>query len=170
MKARIEAAEKNSSRAINNPVSFTDRLESGDMQIGQDGVVDEKNGVIIKPSQQQLDDPDFIKKAEILQFMNEMVTVEIADTSDEKDDHGFVIEVNGMKCPFHRGERKTVRRFFVEGLARAKKTSYTAKKKTEDDGDNIFNYPSKTGLRYPFSVVDDSQRGKEWLRAVLRQP
>lgn len=157
-------------RAKDNPVSFTNRIESGDMQIGQDGVVDEKDGVLVKPAHEQLDDPNFIKKADLLQFMNEMVTVEIAETSDERDDHGFVVEVNGMKCMFHKGERKAVKRYFVEGLARAKKTTYMSARKREDDGDNMYNYPSKTGLRYPFSVVDDSPRGKQWLQAVLRQP
>jgi hypothetical protein len=65
-----------------------------------------------------------------------------------------------------------VKRKFVEGLARAKKTSYgNTLRVDQQTGLQSYVWPSKTGLRYPFAVIEDKNpRGKTWLEAVLRQP
>jgi hypothetical protein len=113
-----------------------------------------------------------LKKLQMEAFMEEMVTVEISEVSEEQADHGFPIFVNGQCEIFFRGERKAIKRKFVEGLARAKKTGYRNVLKVDrDTGEQEYVWPSKTGLRYPFSVIEDKNRmGADWLRSVLRQP
>jgi len=168
LRKELSAAKAN--LAKNNPVTRNNYLESEDLQIGQDSLVESKDGLLVKAKPDQLDDPNFIKKADIESFMREEVKVEIAQSADEHVGIGFCIEVNGSKEFFMQGEQKTVKRYFVEGLARAKRTGYRTVKKREDDGDNQYNYMPTTGLRYNFVVVSGSQKGREWLTAVMRQP
>ncbi|GAA0586733.1 hypothetical protein ACFQH5_20210 [Halomonas salifodinae] len=169
---RAQLAEMEQRMAKNTPVTREQRLETGEHQVGQDGTAAFDGDTLIKPETRTLDDPNLIKKAEILKFMEEPVTVEISEVSDENADHGFIIHVNGKSEPFRQGERKTVKRYFVEGLARAKRTGYKNQLVVDPvTGDQEYEYPSKTGLRYPFSVVHDpNPRGADWLKAVLRQP
>ena len=167
---RKELAEAKSSLAKRNPVTRNKYLETEGLQIGQDALVESKDGMLVKATQDLLDDPNFIKKAEIEKFMAEDVKVEVAQSADEHAGIGFCIEVNGRKEFFVQGEQKTVKRYFVEGLARAKRTGYRPIKKREDDGDNQYDYMPTTGLRYNFVVVNDTQKGREWLTGVLRQP
>ncbi|TFH85269.1 hypothetical protein EQG41_18320 [Billgrantia azerbaijanica] len=169
---RQQLADMQAAMARNNPVTREKRLETGEHQVGQDGVAAFDGDTLIKPETRTLDDPNMIHKAEILKFMEEPVTVEIQEVADENADHGFVIEVNGKAEPFRRGERKTVKRYFVEGLARAKRTGYRNQLVVDPvTGEKEYQYPAKTGLRYPFSVIHDGNpRGADWLKAVLRQP
>jgi hypothetical protein len=165
----IEALKSGEKHYVAAPVGYDDAL---DHQVGQDGTAKFQGETLVRPAQSTLDDPNMIAKAEMLKFMEEPVTVEIAELSDENADMGFVIEVNGRKEVFRQGERKTVRRVFVEGLARAKKTGYRNQLVVDrSTGEQTYEYPAKTGLRYPFSVVHDpNPKGGAWLKAVLRQP
>jgi hypothetical protein len=150
-------------------VGYNDALNH---QVGQDGVARFDGETLVKPAQSTLDDPNMIKKADILRFMEDMVTVEISEVSEDQADIAFPIMVDGKTELFRRGERKAVKRYFVEGLARAKKTGYRNQLVVDrQTGEQTYEYPAKTGLRYPFSVIHDpSPRGADWLKAVLRQP
>lgn len=171
LRQQLEAMK--SALAKNNPVSISQRLETDDLQIGQDGTAHfDKDGVLVHVEQRTLDDPFLAAKIKELAFMEELVTVEIADTAEEQADIGFVISVQNKPETFMRGQQKTVKRKFVEGLARAKKTAFGNVLTVDPvNGEQAYVHPSKTGLRYPFSVIrDDNPRGREWLHAVLRQP
>jgi len=148
------------------------RFEAMEQQIGQDGTAHFDDTSLVRVEGKTLDDPDMLKKLQMEAFMEEMVTVEISEVSEEQADHGFPIFVNGQCEIFFRGERKAIKRKFVEGLARAKKTGYRNVLKVDrDTGEQEYVWPSKTGLRYPFSVIEDKNRmGADWLRSVLRQP
>jgi hypothetical protein len=148
------------------------RFEAMEQQIGQDGTAHFGDTSLVRVEGKTLDDPDMLKKLQMEAFMEEMVTVEISEVSEEQADHGFPIFVNGQCEIFFRGERKAIKRKFVEGLARAKKTGYRNVLKVDrDTGEQEYVWPSKTGLRYPFSVIEDKNRmGADWLRSVLRQP
>lgn len=164
--------ELSAMQAKHNPVTREKRLETGEHQIGQDGTASFDGDTLIKPETKTLDDPNMLEKVEMLKFMEEPVTVEVSEVADENADWGFVIEVNGKSCAFRRGERKTVKRLFVEGLARAKRTGFKNQLVVDPvTGDQEYIYPSKTGLRYPFSVIHDANpKGADWLKTVLRQP
>lgn len=147
------------------------RLEAMEQQIGQDGTARFEDDELIKVATSTLDDPAMMAKVSTLAFMEEPVMVEIQEVSEDQADPGFPIFVNGQVELFRRGERKVVKRKFVEGLARAKKTGYRNQLVVDPiTREQTYEYPSKTGLRYPFSVVEDKNpRGADWLKAVLRQ-
>lgn len=158
-------------KAKNNPVSITRGHEAAAEQVGQDGERLFNDDGLVHVQTQALDDPRMIAKADLERFMNEPVTVEIHEVSEDQADQVFEVFSNGQVEVFRRGERKTVKRKFVESLARAKKTGYQNVEYTDENGVRGFKYPAKTGLRYPFAVLEDANpRGRDWLNAVLRQP
>lgn len=110
-------------------------------------------------------------KLAALSFDNEPVTVHIHETSDEQADSNFSISVGGKTEVFFRGQTKTVARKFVEGLCRAKPVGFRWEEYTRDDGSRAVRYPSRTGLRYPFSIVKDPnpRAGQEWANRIIRQ-
>lgn len=171
-RSQIEKLLAENKRLKDLNVTHEKRLEAQEQQVGQDGTAHFDGDELIKVQGQSLDDPNMMKKLDIMKFMEEPVAVEIHEVADEQADIGFAIWVNGQSEVFRRGERKTVKRKFVEGLARAKKTGYGNQLRVNrDTGEQEYIYPSKTGLRYPFSVVHDANRmGADWLKAVLRQP
>ena len=150
------------------------RFEAEDQTVGRDDTrrfVEGETG--LEPANtKNLDDGVFNEHAKMLAFMAEDVTVEIHDVADEHAEQGFVIAVNGMNESFRRGQIKTVKRYFIEGLARARKTGYrNVQQLNPHTGIKEYVYPAMTGLRYPFSVTDDrNPRGRDWLKHTLRQP
>ena len=101
-------------------------------------------------------------------FMNEMVTVEIADTTDENLASSFLLNVNGRNLPMVRGVPLQIRRLYLEVLARCKETKY----RQEIDPihlDKTTMVP-RTAYAYPFQVTADSPKGRAWLKAVMAEP
>jgi len=146
--------------------------EPMEQQIGQDGVtaMDTITGELDRPGITNPDSPEFNDKMAMEAFMQEPVTVLIQHTNEEHEAPYFEISVNGTREIFHRGEQKTVKRLFVEGLARAKPVKFRNEEYMRE-GIRTVRWPSTTGLRYPFSVVEDrNPKGPAWLKAVLAQP
>ena len=110
------------------------------------------------------------EKLAIEAFMNEKITVVVHESSDEYDNDIVQTWVNGRIQQFERGKPNTVRRCYVEALARAKRTTYR-QMLDERAGVQSFNQMRQThALAYPFTVLEDSNpRGPEWLRGVLAQ-
>ena len=89
-------------------------------------------------------------------------------TSDQNAEQVFELFNNGRREVFTRGETKTVARKFVEILATRKPTTYTQKKKRDEDGIMHEVQVPTTALRYPFSVLHDpNPKGADWLRYTL---
>lgn len=102
-------------------------------------------------------------------FMNERISVMVHDSTDPNDDELIMVGVNGVRQFFRRGYTQTVRRCFVERLARAKRTSYS---QNLDDrlGESMNNMRPHHALRYPFSVIEDpNPKGASWLRNLLAE-
>jgi hypothetical protein len=102
-------------------------------------------------------------------FMHEPMTVMVHDSTDENDAELVYVSVNGNRQFFLRGQPQTVKRYFVERLARAKMTTY---KQNLDDrlGESMNNMIPHHALRFPFSVVEDKNpRGAAWLRNLLAE-
>lgn len=155
--------------AINNPVAIRKHTEADEQELGATSDID---GNEIESSRfSDVDLPEFNEKAKMLSFMNEKVTVVIHETSDKNADGVFDISVNGRPKTFVRGHEFTVKRIYVEGLARAKPVHYDNKEYVDGDGVRKVRNPSRKGLRYPFAVVEDSNPvGRRWLKMVLAQP
>jgi hypothetical protein len=161
--------------AKEGPALIHKTIEPMEMDAGRDGEakLEASKGEVnlIKPIMGDVNDPLIAEKIAMEAFMREIVTVEIHDTNEENAQLVFEITVNGIKELFHRGEQKKVKRCFVEGLARARPVNFACVEYTQDDGTRAFKYPSRQGLRFPFSVVDDPNKmGKDWLRHVMKQP
>jgi hypothetical protein len=164
---------RRSNAAKNNPVIARKTLDAGAQDLGGDGMLeipttgDARIIETIVPA-----DPGGLStsKADMLQFMAETVRVRIDDVSDEQADPYFGVSVNGRTQIFHRGQEYNVPRFIIEGLARAKPTGYKNEEYVQADGVRAIRNPIKRGLRYPFSVVEDTPKGRDWLRQVLKQP
>lgn len=104
-------------------------------------------------------------------FMAEPVTIIVADSSDPNDADNLVqVSVNGRNQFFVRGQAQTVKRMYVERLARAKRTDYS-QNLDERLGEQVFNtMRSRNSLRYPFTVLEDrNPRGGAWLKAILSE-
>jgi hypothetical protein len=103
-------------------------------------------------------------------FANELVTVRVHESTDKNADPFPLISVNGRPQRFVRGNEQQVRRCYVEKLARLKHTAYDSLKTKDPDGEDVYRYPSRTGLVYDFTVIDDTPKGQAWLKQVLSEP
>jgi hypothetical protein len=100
-------------------------------------------------------------------FMNEMVVVTIASTTDENAPPHLVLNVNGINQPFFRDQPTKCRRMFAEVLARCKETKYTQHRDPyELDRQEL---RERTALAYPFTMEDTNPKGQAWLRAVMQE-
>ena len=113
-----------------------------------------------------------VERIAMEKFMQEPVTVHVHESSEEQAQLTIGVWVNGRQEIFQRGKEKTVKRMFVDGLARAKPANYSNEEYVMKDGSTRdVRWPKHRGLRFPFSVVYDANpRGSEWLRSVLREP
>jgi hypothetical protein len=102
-------------------------------------------------------------------FMNEMVTIILADTTDENAPPHIILSVNGVTQPLLRGVPTMVRRKFVEVLARCKESKYNQRTANPMEPDRI-EMVQRTAFAYPFEVVEDKNpKGRAWLRAVMTE-
>ena len=153
------------------PMEMEDEIgESGDVEFADLKHEDDEPSLII-PAKGDLDDPMVKQQFDYEQFMAMPVKVMIQTTNEEDAQDVFDISVNGRTVMFHRGETKTVPRYIVEGLARAKPSTFKNVEYTDEDQIRKVKWPSTSGLRHPFSVIQDQHpRGPDWLAHVLRQP
>lgn len=102
-------------------------------------------------------------------FMNELVIVEVAATTNENDPPNLVLSVNGLHQPVFRGKPTKMRRMFLEVLARCKESKYSQHTNNPNQPDRI-ELRERTAHAYPFQVLHDSNpKGRAWLRAVLSE-
>lgn len=149
-------------------------VDSGDHQVGQDQTATLSSvgeAVIERPPYQSVDGPEGKDHADAMAFNEEMCEVTVADSPDPREGKIVTISVDGSNQNFIRGQKQTVRRKYVEGLARAKPVSFMNQEYVDGNGDKAFRYPSTTGLRYPFTLDrdDNPKGGMPWLRKILAE-
>jgi hypothetical protein len=109
-------------------------------------------------------------KADILKFMEDVLTVQVHDSTDPNDDPYPCVWNGGISQYFIRGKEQQVKRKFVEVLARAKRTTYTQELFKDGAGNDTYRQIPHTAPRWPFSVlVDPHPRGRDWLKQVLAE-
>lgn len=112
---------------------------------------------------------DFNREMQEEAFMNEHVTVVLADTTDENAPPHIILSCNGTTQPLMRGVPTRIRRKFVEVLARCKESKYSQRQANPMEPDRI-EMVQRTALAYPFEVQEDSNpKGRAWLKAVLAE-
>lgn len=151
-------------------------LNSDEEVIGQDRTVTmkvdgpaEESLDMVAPENIDLVSTEFNEKAKLLQFMEEEVTVLVHETTNPDDEQMPFVANDGITQYFERGKPMIVKRKYVEVLARLKKVAYSNQRYKLPTGDDAYRYPSQTALLYPFSVLEDSDRGKAWLRNTLAE-
>ena len=156
-------------------------LFSGDLQVGQKAPVDlahagEYQAGAIEPVQgfntkKYLDD---------LAFMEEPVTIRLERSSEKNAPKTVPAAVNGKGCEVFlngkwlemtyipMGQPVTIKRKYVEVLARAKPDSVTTNVIERDNEDPQNVVDRVTTSKHPFSVIHDaSPRGADWLTKIM---
>ena len=106
--------------------------------------------------------------ADTLAFNQEIITVRMHDTAEKQADRVVKMQINGETEYFIRGQMKTCRRMFVEGLTRCKPIHYENQPLMDHEGVKSVRYVAHRGLRFAFEVVNDpNPRGKAWLEECL---
>jgi hypothetical protein len=151
------------------------QLDAAEQVVGQDGVRTLKatgpaktalSPKLIEPVERVVNQ----EWADDMVFANEMVEVTVHTTSDKNAEPIVEVYNNGIPQRFIRGKRQTVKRKFVEVLARCKMTTYGNQKIMLDGGDETYTYPESTALRYPFTVnADSNPKGIDWLKSILSE-
>jgi len=108
------------------------------------------------------------EKAAKLAFLEEKVEVMVHESADPNAEPIVETWVNGVAQRFIRGQTQTVRRKYVEVLARAKNTGIKTNEVMDHNGDRTTAIVKHTALKYPFSVIrDENPRGAAWLKQVM---
>lgn len=117
-----------------------------------------------------IDKPMPKSKIEIEAFMNEVLTIQVAESYDENDPALVDVSVNGRRQFIRRGVDQEVRRKYVEVLARAKRSDYDQVTLDPRDGERVNQLRRRNALRFPFQVIrDPNPQGRAWLRGVLAE-
>jgi hypothetical protein len=112
-----------------------------------------------------------VSKAEKLAFMEEPVTILVMSSGDPNEIPLVQVAVNGVTQFIKRDEPITVKRKYVERLARCKKTDFN-QALDDSQGEVSFNVLTRRhSLRFPFSVIQDTNpKGAGWLKQILTEP
>lgn len=112
-----------------------------------------------------------VSKAEKLAFLEEPVTIVVMSSGDPNELPIERVIVNNVSQFFIRDQPITVKRKYVERLARCKKTDFH-QSLDDSQGEVSFNVLQRRhSLRFPFSVIQDSNpKGAGWLKQILTEP
>lgn len=171
---RGNAQQKPQQTAKNNPVRSTRQFVEADEQVTQQKPRVQKS---TGPARESLEAAEVLvaerpvsaEKLELLKFMEEELTVQVHETTDETADPVPQIIVDGRSQFFIRGQEQTVKRKYVEVLARAKRTTY--KQELVEHPERHYKQIPHTALRFPFSVTHDpsGDKGRKWLQKILAE-
>ena len=101
-------------------------------------------------------------------FMEEIVTVRVHTTADKHANPIPDIYVNGRAQRFLRGHEQQVKRMFLAKLAQSQMTSYDNQLVKDHEGQDKYIYPPTNAEIYPFTVIGDTPKGEQWLKALMR--
>lgn len=167
-----------STDAKNHPVIKTGAIDAAEQPLGH--TVRKNAKPTARTARERVGEVSMVQVAERMPdpeklameaFMNEQIDVQIAHTTD-KNALPFELTINGRTELFRYGEQKTVRRCYVDLMARLKVTSIdTPEKVNPETGERYTDRVPHTALKYPFVVVrDPNPQGRDWLKATLAMP
>ena len=151
------------------------QMDTRDHKVGQDtSVILDDQGVIERPDLdiQPIEGPNAESLASELAFMEEPIEVIVAESTDERAENPIFTAVNGVTQFFWRGQPQTVKRKYIEVLARAKQTDVRTNVMQQHAGAEPINRIDKTtALKYPFQIISDpsGRKGSDWLKRILAQ-
>ena len=148
-------------------------LNTGDMEVGQrPSIVLPDDGFIVRENEEiaaidsPLDDDYFTALA----FMEEPVTIRLERSQEKFAPLVVDVYVNGVPQWIKVGVPQTIKRKYVEVLARAKPDAVQTRV-LDEESENPRNVIDRyTSAKHPFSVIrDDNPRGAEWLTRILAE-
>lgn len=150
------------------------KIDTNEVDVGQKSHIDVPATGILDRSALHEEGIEVVQSAGIdeyakeLAFMEELVEVEVHESTDPNAEPVVDLYCNGIVQRIIRGVPISVKRKYVQILANARQTSMTTTVKV--DGDNVVNRINKhTAARYPFRVLrDDNPKGRDWLRGALQ--
>ena len=107
--------------------------------------------------------------ADNLAFGEERVTIRIERSIEPNAPQLLDFYVNGIPQWVPVGVPCTLKRKYVEVIARSQPYSVTADYEEHDGRDPVNRISRNATARYPFSVIDDTPRGRAWLTQVMRE-
>ena len=148
-------------------------FHSGDMDVGQ------KSDIYIPPEGPVVREQESIvavegafdmSLAEALKFMEEPVTIRLEHSSEKFAPKVLDFTVNGVTEWVPVGQPVTLKRKYVEVIARCKPddiSTYTGSTDDENPQNRIQRF---TRAKHPFTVIQDANpRGFDWLTKVMQE-
>lgn len=123
----------------------------------------------LKDEIETVDTPFWKDKAKNLAFMEEIVTVQIADTGGINEEQYVAVYNCGTPQFIQRGIPQQVKRKYVEVLARAKREGIDTPEYTDPTGARAVRVTKTPSLKYPFMVNDPNPDGPVWLQRILAE-
>lgn len=149
------------------------RIDTREQELNKEtDLILQSTGDIIRNDQEieVMDKPITDSYAANLAFMEEPVEVMLHESTDPNADNPVQVACNGVNQFFWRGQPITVKRKFVEILARSKQTAIQTKEVRDHSGALATAVTKSTALRYPFSIISDQNRdGSVWLKRTLSE-
>lgn len=149
---------------------------TGDMSVGQqtagnfilpplDQPID-RESIVIEPVVSSLTKNDFDE----MMFMEELVKIRVEPLNEKNPRKMIDLYVNGKADWVPVGRPWIMRRKYVEVLARSKPMSVQTKHESAEESLNPQNEVIRTtSSQFPFSVLEDTQRGIEWLNRLMAE-
>jgi len=117
-----------------------------------------------------VDTPRMKVKAAEMAFMDEYVTVQIADTGSPNEEQYVQLGNNGTPQFVERGKPQKIKRKYVEVLARAKRGAVQTPEFVDASGARSTRIVKTPTLAYPFQVImDKNPNGRAWLQRILAE-
>lgn len=149
---------------------------TADMQVGQQGAgtfsmppLDQgivRESIEIEPVAASLTKGDF----EEIMFMEELVKIRVEPLTEKNPRKIIDLYVNGKAEWVPVGRPWIMRRKFVEVLARSKPISVQTKHEQPEESLDPQNEVIRTAsAQFPFSVLQDTPRGVEWLNKLMAE-
>lgn len=135
------------------------------VQFTQDGEKKEIGSDIEIQSIHGLDD-----KAKKLAFLEQEVTVELSEGTDIDAEKFVFLSINGVGPGPNglqwvpRGVPVKMKRKFLEVLAKARQVKYKNHEQTNNEGVQESFQKARSADIYPFTIIEDTREGIEWLR------
>ena len=103
-------------------------------------------------------------------FMQELVDVYVHHGSNPDEPGHILLNVNGTNMPVIRGQVTTMKRKYLEVLARMKETRYTQPPMNYANPEGSNQLLPRTSQVYPFDVQrDPNPKGRAWLQNILAE-
>lgn len=117
-----------------------------------------------------MDTPRAKTKAAELAFLNEMVDIELLPSANPNDKQIEYIWNGGVAQALFRGKRQSVKRMFVEVLARCKRNMVSTQEYIDSTGARATRVVKTPSLLLPFTIHrDPNPNGSAWLQRILAE-